>query len=164
MKTNITELMVYLNHLIELEATKENKMGRVELETVLHTKSEKIGAASAELKLKVYENEKSEFPLDFINTTLMVVDKSSLNPKTKQPEFVRTCSVVMDDRNHDIVWTKTSKESPKAAVEYCVGYMIINAMLARKLRPMKNVSGYIRSLAEEISQNEKKAEATQENK
>lgn len=145
MKTNIRELEAYMKDLIEQDGKVEKKLGRFELEIILHTKSEKINASSMEIKMDVYENDKSQFPLSTLHTTLIVVDKSSISKKSGV-EYIRTCSIVMDSNKNEIVWDKLAKDSSNAAVEFMVGYLIINSLIIRNRRPVSNISEYVRRL------------------
>lgn len=143
MKANINEIAFDLKKLIEFESSEERKLGRCGLDIIIHDKSKNINAGSIEVKLSIYDNEKSEYPMDIIRCSIIVVEKTTVN-QTTGDEFTRTCSIVMNDISHDILWNKMSRDSTKAAVEYCFGYLLNNTLMVRGKKPMKNISGYVK--------------------
>lgn len=150
MKVNIHDVAFDLKKLIEFESSEGRKLGKCGLDMVVHDKSRNINAGSVEVRLSIYENDNSQYPLDIIRCSIIVVEKTTVNPKTGD-EFTRTCSIVMNDISHDILWNKMSRDSTKAAVEYCFGYLVNNALMAQGKRAMKNIGGYVKDTVETMA-------------
>lgn len=150
MKVNIYDVAFDLKKLIDFESSENRKLGRCGLDIIIHDKARNINAGSIEVRLAIYDNETSEYPLDIIRCSIIVVEKTTVN-QTTGDEFTRTCSIVMNDISHDILWNKMSKDSSKSAVEYCFGYLLNNALMVRGKKPLKNIGGYVKDTLDTIN-------------
>ena len=169
MKTQITQAAEYFLKLLQADQQNENKLGRVSVDYILHRKSENINAASVEFKMQVFdETSASEFPLNTVRCTVMLIDKVVMNSETKD-EYLRTCSVIMNDDTREIVWDRITNctmsmcdDTPKNAVKWLFGYMINCANRARRMKPMKNVSEYVEKLIDsQLAEDTEAVEATE---
>lgn len=148
MTTNIKAVAKYLHDLVEYESKKGNILGKHAVDIIIHDRSLTINAASIEVRLKVYNNNGEDL-LGESKCSIMVVEKVTVNPKTND-EFRRTCSLVVNDGSHDIVWNKMSRESAKQAAEYSLGYLVNHASMTREKHAMPNIKGYVMNRVNEF--------------
>lgn len=143
MKTNISSVTTYLRQLINAEASKGESLGKHELNIIVHDKSQNINAGSLEIELKVFDDNSL---LGETKCAIIVVEKTTTNMKTND-EFTRTCSIVMNNLTHEIIWNKMSRDSTIPAAEYCFGYLINNALIIRGKKPMRDIKDYVKKVS-----------------
>lgn len=150
MKTNIKQTAEYLKQLFGVE-DKRNKsvLGKYDMEVIVHDKSTNINAASIEAKIKVLDNSDEGKILGEAWCSVLVIEKATVNQKSKD-EFVRMCSVVMNNTTREIVWDKMSRDSVTYATEYCFGYMLNTVANIRGVKPKRNIKEYVKGVVEEL--------------
>lgn len=141
MTTDIKQVASYLDELVQYEVAQGGILGKHTIDIIIHDRSVNINAASIEVKLKVYNNEGNDL-LGEAKCSILVVEKVTISPKTHD-EFRRTCVIIVNDNNHEIVWNKMSREATKQAAEYCLGYIVNHASIIREKHPVQNIKEYV---------------------
>lgn len=162
MTTNIKDVAQYLEDLFgtEMALHSDKNLGNHTLSIKVHDKSTNINAASVEVEVKLLD-ENNEPTGKIARSMVLVVEKSTLSPKSKEP-FVRTCSIVFNDMTREIVWDKMARDSTKYAAEYCFGYVLNSVLILRGEKTIRNIKDYVRSIVERVEgQNDSNEESAE---